>query len=135
MSQQENIASQQAFGSAVNSGRLDELDSLVAADSVDHDPAPGQGSGPQGYRDMFGELRAAFPDLHIEVDRLVANETDVSFAYTLSGTHDGTFEGHPPTGKSFSVHGLQISRFENAKLVERWGSSDQLSLMQQLGLA
>jgi len=44
------------------------LDDLVAPDSVDHDPAPGQGPGPQGYRDFFGDLRTAFPDLHIEVE-------------------------------------------------------------------
>ena len=52
-----------------------------------------------------------------------------------SGRLDGPVQRHPPTGKSFSVHGLQTSRFEGAKLVERWVGSDQLSLMPQLGLA
>jgi len=47
-----NIAAQEAFGEAINTGTL-AFDDLVAADSIDHDPAPGQGPGPQGYRDMF----------------------------------------------------------------------------------
>lgn len=29
---------------------------------------------------------------------------------------------------------MQIGRFEDGKLVERWGSSDQLGIMTQLGL-
>jgi predicted ester cyclase len=34
-----------------------------------------------------------------------------------------------------AVRGMQISRFENGKLVERWGSSDQQGMLEQLGLA
>lgn len=134
-SQETNIAAQQRFGAAVNSGNLDALDDLVAPDSVDHDPAPGQVPGPQGFRDMFAELRTAFPDLHIEVEHLTANDDDVAFAYTVTGTHRGPLQGHEPTGGLVSFRGVQISRFENGKLVERWGSSDQLGMMQQLGLA
>ncbi|MGI8869618.1 MAG: ester cyclase [Mycobacteriales bacterium] len=63
-----NLAVQEAFGEAVNNGNLDALNDLVAPDSVDHDPAPGQGPGPQGYRDLFSEMRSAFPDLHVEVE-------------------------------------------------------------------
>jgi hypothetical protein len=28
---------------------------------------------------------------------------------------------------------MQLSRFENGQIVERWGSSDELGIMQQLG--
>lgn len=130
-----NIAAQEAFGQAVNSGDFDAFDTLVAPTCVDHDPAPGQAAGPQGYRAMFGELRSAFPDLAVEVVHLTATDDDVAFAYSLTGTHRGTFEGHAPTGRSFTVRGLQISRFEDGVMVERWGSSDQLGILTQLGLA
>lgn len=129
-----NIAAQEAFGEAVNSDQLEALDDLVAPDSVDHDPAPGQVPGPQGYRDMFAEMRTAFPDLHIEVDHLTATDDDVAFAYTITGTNNGPFQGKEPTGKPFKVRGMQIGRFSDGKLVERWGSSDQLGIMTQLGL-
>ena len=135
MSQEANIAAQQKFGEAVNSGELDLLDDLVAEDAVDNDPAPGQGLGPAGYKMFFGEMIAAFPDLHVAVERLVANDTDVAFAYTLTGTHQGPFMGHSASGKKFSVRGMQISRFENGKLVERWGSSNQQEMFDQLGFA
>jgi steroid delta-isomerase-like uncharacterized protein len=134
MSKESNIEAQQRFGEAVNSGRLELLDDLVAPNSVDHDPAPGQGAGPAGYRAFFGDMRTAFPDLHVEVEQLVADEDAVSFAYTLTGTHAGPLMGHPPTGKTISVRGMQISRFEDGLLVERWGSTDEMGMMMQLGL-
>jgi steroid delta-isomerase-like uncharacterized protein len=129
-----NITSQEAFGEAVNTGQLEAFDDLVATNSVDHDPAPGQVPGPQGYREMFAELRTAFSDFHIEVAHLTAADDDVAFAYTITGTHDGPFQGHAATGNVIKVRGMQIGRFADGKLVERWGSSDQLGIMTQLGL-
>ena len=128
-----NEAAQKKFGEAVNTGKLEMIRDVVAADAVDHDPAPDQQQGPQGFIDFFTMMRTAFPDLHLDVEHMVTDEDNVSFAYTVSGTHRGPFMGLQPTGKSFSVRGLQIGRFENGKLKERWGSSDELGILKQLG--
>ncbi|MHA7224186.1 ester cyclase [Arthrobacter sp. RHLT1-20] len=135
MTRDANIHAQERFGAAVNSGKLEEFDDVVAAGCVDHDPAPGQGPGPQGFKDLFAGLRSSFPDLHIDVEHLTATDDDVAFAYTITGTHQGPLMGHPPTGRNFKIRGMQIGRFEDGKLVERWGSSDQLGMLTQLGLA
>ena len=134
MSSKKNVEAQESFGEAVNSGNLEALNDLISGHCVDHDPAPGQGPGPQGYRDMFSEMRTAFPDLRVEVIHLTADGDDVAFAYTLTGTHQGPLMGHEATGKSVSVRGMQISRFDGGQMVERWGSSDQLGMLSQLGL-
>jgi predicted ester cyclase len=63
----------------------------------------------------------------------VADDDNVAIAYTLTGTHRGDFMGIAPTGRKVSARGVQIARFENGKLVERWGSSDQLGILQQIG--
>jgi predicted ester cyclase len=42
--------------------------------------------------------------------------------------------GIPPTGKKVSIRGVQISKFRDGKMVERWGSSDELGMLQQLGV-
>jgi len=136
MSQQTNIAAQTAFAEAVVTGNLDALDEIVAPHSIDHDPAPGQAPGPEGFKTMFGELRAAFPDLRVEVEHLVATGDELAFAYTITGTQLGPLMGQPATGKKVSYRGMQISRFDSdGKLVERWGSSDELGMLHQLGLA
>jgi predicted ester cyclase len=64
---------------------------------------------------------------------VVADEDYVCLAYTLSGTHQGDFQGVAPTGKRITVRGMQIGRFEGGQIVERWGSTDELGIMQQLG--
>lgn len=136
MSKAANIAAQERFGKAINTNNLDEMNDLVAADCVDHDPAPGQVHGPQGYIALFQQMISAFPDFAVDVEHLVADDENVTFAYTMTGTHRGEFLGIPPTGREIRARGLQISRFNaDSKLIERWGSSDQLGILQQLGAA
>lgn len=134
MSKESNIETQKSFGEAINTGNLQRMHELVAANCVDHDPAPGQVDGPQGYIEFFTMMRRAFPDFKVEVEHLVADEDNVSFAYTATGTHKGDFMGIEPTGNAVKFRGMQISKFENGKLVERWGSSDELGLLKQLGV-
>lgn len=134
MSKEQNINAQKKFGEAVNTGNLESIRDLVASDCVDHDPAPDQGAGPQGYIDFFSMMRTAFPDFKLDVNQLVADEDNVAFAYTVTGTHKGEFMGIAPTGQAVRFHGLQISRFKDGKMVERWGSSDELGILKQLGV-
>jgi len=134
MGKNENIAAQGKFGEAVVSGKLDGLREVVDAKALDHDPGEGQGLGPEGFIHYFGELRKSFPDLNIVGEKLVADDDNVAIAYMLTGTHQGEFMGIAPTGRKVSARGVQIARFENGRLVERWGSSDQLGILQQLGV-
>ena len=135
MSRETNIQAAQRFGEAVNSGDYSAFHEVVAPDVVDHDPAPGQGPGPEGYAGFFTQLRAAFPDMKVAVEQLVADDENVAFAYTLTGTHQGEFQGVAPTGRRIEARGMQISRFRDGKMVERWGSSDELGILKQCGAA
>jgi steroid delta-isomerase-like uncharacterized protein len=133
MSKQANLEAQVKFGEAVASGKLEGIRDVVAADCIDHDPGPGQVAGPEGFIHLFSELRLAFPDLSVALEHLVQDEDNIAFAYTITGTHQGPLSGIPATGKKIKARGMQIGRFQNGKLVERWGSSDQLGILQQIG--
>jgi steroid delta-isomerase-like uncharacterized protein len=134
MSQEANVATAKAMGEAINSGKLEQFHNVFATDVVDHDPAPDQGKGPQGFIDFFTKFRSAFPDLKIAVEHLVADEDNVAIAYTATGTQEGPFMAIPATGKKIKVRGMQIAKFNSdAKITERWGSSDQLGILQQIG--
>ncbi|WP_162051473.1 ester cyclase [Pontibacter pamirensis] len=133
MSKQENIETQKQFGEAINKGNLEKFHQLMSPDVVDHDPAPDQGPGPDGFIQFFSTFRSAFPDLEVKVDHMVADDDNVSIAYTVTGTHKGDFMGIPATGKQMKARGVQIARFENGKIVERWGSSDELGILKQIG--
>jgi predicted ester cyclase len=135
MTKEANIAATKRWGAEVASqGRYDVLDEILAPNFVDHDPAPEQGPGIEGLKGFFRTMRSAFPDLKAEPVEVVATDDHVAMRYTISGTHQGEFQGVAPTGKSFKVAALQLARFEGGKCVERWGSTDELGMMKQLGI-
>jgi predicted ester cyclase len=78
-------------------------------------------------------LRAAFPDLQLTVEDIIAEGDRVAVNLTARGTHRGTFQGIAPTGKTVTVSAFEVVRIENGKLVEHWGGPDTLNLLQQLG--
>ena len=136
MSKEANIATTKKMGEAVNSGKLDQFNQFFASNVKDHDPAPDQGSGPEGFIKFFSQFRAAFPDLKIAVEHMTADDDSVAIAYTVTGTQEGPFQGIPATGKKIKARGVQIAKFNtDAKITERWGSSDEAGILQQLGVS
>lgn len=133
MSQQENIAAQNRIAGAINEGNWEILRQGYTANVKEHDPAPGQKPGPDGFVEFFRTVRAAFPDFKLSTEHMVADPDNVALAYTMTGTHRGTFQGIAPTGKKIRARGMMIARFEGGKIAERWGSSDELGILKQLG--
>jgi len=133
MSKEQNIAAQEHLAESINAGKVEAAVESFAPDCVDHDPAPGQGAGREGFMQFFTELTTAFPDAKIAPAHLVADDEHVCVAYTLTGTHKGPFNGIDATGKAIEVRGVQIGRFEDGMIAERWGSTDELGIMQQIG--
>ena len=134
MSAAANIDNAKNWAEAVMSGDLDRFDQLVTPIVLDHDPAPEQAlGGATGFKAFFAMLREAFPDIRLSVEHMIAHEDAVAIAYRIEGTHRGTFAGVAPTGKRVSARGMQIARYENGMMVERWGSSDGLGMLEQIG--
>ncbi len=70
------------------------------------------------------------------VEDVVAGGDKAVTRVTLRGTHQGEAEEFgPPTGRGIEAQGITIHRIEGGKIVEEWNSYDNLSLLQQLGLA
>lgn len=132
MSKEDNIAAQERLADNINLGNVDAAVESFAEDAVDNDPAPDQGPGREGFRTFWSTLTTAFPDAHIEPRHEVVDDEHVVVAYTLTGTHQGEFQGIAPTNKKIEINGIQIGRFENGKIVERWGSSDEAGILKQL---
>lgn len=134
MTRESNIATMERLNAAIESGDFQAFEEVFAPGAIDHDPAPGQIPGPEGFRQFFTELRTAFPDLKVSVEKMIADVEYVALAYTITGTHQGRFLGFAPTGKQMRARGVEIGKFAHGQLIERWGSSDQLGILQQLGL-
>jgi steroid delta-isomerase-like uncharacterized protein len=116
----------------LNRGQTGLLAELVAVDHVGHDPL-GDHYGPEGLRIAVAEYRAAFPDLSVTVEDLVAEGDKVARRFTLRGTHAGPFMGIPATGRAVAASGIAIDRLAGGKVAESWVSLDALGLLRQLG--
>lgn len=135
--EESKAAARRVYGTlnnALRTGDLAALDEVIAANAVDHNPAPGQAPGLEGIKRAFGVFRVAFPDLHFTVEDLIAEGDRVACRITTRGTHTGDFQGIPPTGKRVTQTGIDILRLAGGKIVERWGEFDSLGLLQQLGV-
>lgn len=134
-SRDRNLAAQERLGEILAARDAPTLTEVFHDEVVDHDPAPGQAPGSRGIVDFWTEMFTAFPDLEAEPQTLVADDESVTAVLTITGTHTGEFQGHAPTGRRFTVRGIQVGRFDDGRLVERWGSTDEAGMLQQLGLA
>ncbi len=61
---------------------------------------------------------AAFPDLHVTIDELIAEDDKVMARWTQRGTQRGPFLDIPPTGKQISYSGINIFRIAHGQIVE-----------------
>jgi len=134
MSTEENKNLVRRYQEAYNTGKLDELDGILAPNLISHNHLPGVPTGLAGAKMVHQGLLTSFPDSKTTIEDLVAEGDRVMVRATTSGTHKGPFAGAPPTGKSFKVTTMSVFRIANGKIVEHWGVVDGTGVMQQLGL-
>lgn len=134
MSQQNIAQVRRAIAEIWNDANYDALPGFVSDDIVIHASSPeAEIRGPEGIRHFYSSLRAAFPDLHFQIEDQVAAGDRVVTRWSAQGTHAGEFQGIPPTGKQVTLTGIDIDRFAGGKVVECWPVADELGLLQQLG--
>ena len=116
----------------INQGKLDRGDDLVVADFVELDPLPGQQQGREGLKEVIGQMRAAFPDMHWVLEEMIAEGDKVACRFTWTGTHRGPFLGISATGRTVTVKGVVIDRLVEGRMADSRILMDTLSMMQQL---
>jgi steroid delta-isomerase-like uncharacterized protein len=124
---------QQFLDEAYNKGNLSVGDKWLAADCVLHF-ASTDIKGLEGWKQFATMFLTAFPNLHVSIEDIVAEEDKVVARWTAHGTHKGPFRDIAPTGKHVTWMGIAIYRFAGGKIGEIWGLNDALGLMQQLGV-
>ena len=134
MSTEEHKALVCRFEEEVWNGRnLSRVDELFADNHIFR----AAGSPPldrEGHRQMIAHFQDAFPDGRNTSEELLAEGDKVVQRWTFRGTHQGAFQGIPPTGKPVTLTGISIWRVDGGTIVESWHELDTLGLMQQLGV-
>jgi steroid delta-isomerase-like uncharacterized protein len=119
---------------AINSRDLDAFGGLMADDFIEHEETPGLAPSKDGVLAFFAMQLAAFPDMRMHVQDVVADGGKVVARVRFTGTHSGDFMGMPATGRSVDANLFDMFVIgDDGMALEHWGVMDQLAIMQQLG--
>ncbi len=130
-----NLKTFQVFMERVNAGQFDELDELVHPDYVGHVPFPTPAPGFAGEKMVYQANLQALPDIRFFATATIAEGEYVAGLGGVSGTHTGTeMFGVPARGTALQWDAIDVARFQDGKIVERWLESDAASLFRQLGI-
>jgi predicted ester cyclase len=107
----------------LNGGRLEAVDELYTPELA---PAA---------RRWITPFRTSFPDVHMEIVELIAEDDKVVGRFTCSATHLGPWLGHAPTSRRFErVDEVAIFRLRDGRIADAWSLEDTLARLRQLGL-
>ncbi len=131
----DHAATLRRFYDLLNAGDVDGFGELLADDFVEHEETPGLAPTKEGVKGFFRMYLAAFPDLRLHAEDVLASGDKAVARVRATGTHQGEFMGIPATAKSVDVQLIDIVRFGADGLArEHWGVFDALAMMQQLGV-
>lgn len=108
---------------------IDEVLSPTSLCHTDHGPVV----GPDDFREkMFAPFIAAFPDLRVNVEDVIAEGDQVVVRWNGRGTHTGSAMGLEASGKPVEFHGITWIRTDGTTFKEGWQWSDIPQVLSRL---
>ncbi len=121
-----------AFYEPFRTGDSTIYSEILADDWIDIPLAPGQEQGPSGMAAQIAAFRRAMPDYNVTHEDLIVGSDRVAVRNTISGTHQGAFMGHEPTGRRIEMRTMDIHQVRDNRIVVTWHLEDFAGLMAQL---
>ncbi len=122
------------FEEVWSTGDVSPRDAFLAPGYQGHIPGNAEPLSREGWGAWFAGFREAFPDARFTVEDMVAEGDRVAVRLTMRGTHRGSLNGIPPTGREVTVTGMSIERVVEGRIVEGWNQNDALGMLGQLGV-
>jgi len=116
-----------------NKGNVDICDEVFAQNCSFHDPSF-HIDGIAGMKQQVRELRTANPDLHMDIQEVLAEGDLTAARWTMGGTARGEFKGIPGTGKTYVMTGMIMDQWQGDHIVEEWVNYDLAGTLQQIGI-
>lgn len=114
-----------------NGGDLDALDRFHPATFQNE----GKPSTPEEAKAWHHRMRAAFPDVHYDIEDLFEADDRVVVRWTASGTQTGELWGAiPPTRKHVRWNGIHVVTVRGGKITDVRTASNMAGIPEQLGI-
>jgi steroid delta-isomerase-like uncharacterized protein len=118
----------------LNEGDISFAEKVLSESYFEGSPMPGGTADKAGAIAMFTMMREMTPDMHIEVEDVIASGNKVAMRSTMTGTDTTGMPGMPATGKPFSMGAIDVFTFDDDGMnTEHYGVYDIAGMMMQLG--
>ena len=88
---------------------------------------------PESVKQHLAMMMEAFPDLRVEVEKVISSGDHVVSCVKLTGTHKGTYAGVPATNKVVSWGVCTVTELKDGKTVKSRLYGDTGALLRQIG--
>jgi predicted ester cyclase len=122
-----NLEASRVISKAFGSGDPSMIDSVVAADFVDHTDRGDKNR--DSLKAMISMMRKTFPDMKMEVIKELADDDHVFSLMRFTGTSDGQFG--MPKGP-YDMQALQVTKFKDGKAIEHWEYMEVREMMKMM---
>jgi steroid delta-isomerase-like uncharacterized protein len=128
MSEENKVIARKVY-EIIATGNLDRAEEIVDPYAPDNERAcvteeHAQPRLIETFRQFAADAHAAFPDMRITVEDMIAEGDRVAARVSMRGTHQGEFQGIAATGKRVQVQAMDMFRIADGKIVEHWGHGD-----------
>ena len=110
---------QRLYEEAFNRGDLSVVDELFSLAFRDFS-TPEQPPGVEGVKNYIAAVRTGFPDIHVKIEDMIAEEDKIAVRTVWRGTHLGVYEGIAPTGKRVMRTMIQLFHMVDGKIAREW---------------
>src|ERR671924_2177053 len=106
-----------AYFDALARRDVEAMAALWAPDGTDHIAGQVDAVGPNGVREYFTVLFAAFPDFALTVRSTVSEDDRTAVHWTATATHLGPIWGVEATGARVELEGIDLLRVRDGMIV------------------
>jgi predicted ester cyclase len=117
----------------VNTGNVDRTAEFISTDYVEVHDGTRHAMGIEGAKAHVLGVRQTYPDLHLTVERQIAEGEWVATCIVARGTHLGTWLGIKPTREAVAFTGVNVERVVDGRIVEHGGAANMLGPLLDIG--
>jgi predicted ester cyclase len=129
------VKAARAFYEFWNTGDEGLLKQAIAANFTDHTLPPGRPQGPDGPAFASRQFRAAVPDLKVTVEKMIVAGDYVTVHMRFTGHFTGTFGKVQGKNQAIAFIATDLLKVGNGRITDNWHIEDNLTLLQQMGVA
>ena len=132
-SEENKILARRFYEEIVNTGKVEGIENLISPEYQEVHNGVTHAVGIEGAKAHILGVRQTYPDLHLTIDRQIAEGQWVVTCLTARGTHRGTWLGIKPTGKTVSFTVVNVDRIVDGRIIEHGGAANMLEPLLEIG--